>query len=83
MVAELDTDLKFLYKKWQTLCKQSKKAKSPQDFGELSRTTSLLRDVLNDEFTSVLVNNEKLFNEIRLHSYYISRTTKNSSTLQR
>ena len=66
MVAELDSDIKFLYKKWQTLCKQSKKAKAPHKIlGELSRTASLLRDVLSDDFTSILVNNEKLFNEIK------------------
>ena len=73
MVTELDADLKFLYKKWQTLCKQSKKAKAPQKIlGELSRTTSLLRDVLNDEFTSILVNNEKLYEEIKEYVATIS-----------
>ena len=66
-VADLDSDIKFLYKKWQTLYKQTKKTKSVpcKVLGELGRTSSLLRDVLNDDFTSILVNDEKLHNEIK------------------
>ena len=41
--------------------------------GELGRTASLLRDVLNDDFVSVLVNDEKLHDEIkRLYNDNIS-----------
>ena len=66
-VADLDSDIKFLYKKWQTLYKQTRKTKSVpcKVLGELGRTSSLLRDVLNDDFTSILVNDEKLHNEIK------------------
>ena len=66
MVAELDADLKFLYKKWQLLYKQIKVANSPSKVhGELSRSTSLLRDLLNDDFVNILVNNDKLHAEIK------------------
>ena len=66
MVAELDADLKFLYKKWQLLCKQIKVANAPAKVhGELGRSTSLLRDLLSDDFVNILVNNEKLHSEIK------------------
>ena len=66
MVADLDADLKFLYKKWQLLFKQIKNAKAPAKVhGELGRSTSLLRDLLSDDFVSILVNNEKLHGEIK------------------
>lgn len=66
MVAELDADLKFLYKKWHLLYKQIKVANAPAKVhGELGRSTSLLRDLLSDDFVSILVNNEKLHSEIK------------------
>ena len=66
MVAELDADLKFLYKKWQLLYKQIKVANAPAKVhGELGRSTSLLRDLLSDDFVNILVNNEKLHSEIK------------------
>ena len=67
-VADLDSDIKFLYKKWQTLFKQTKKQKSVpcKVLGELGRTSSLLRDVLNDDFTSILVNDEKFTMRLRI-----------------
>ncbi len=66
MVAELDADIKFLYKKWQKMYKQTKKVTPPAKvLGELGRTASLLRDVLNDDFVSILVNDEKLHLEIK------------------
>ena len=65
-VADLDADIKYLYKKWQTLFKQTKKGNPPYKvLGELGRTASLLRDVLNDDFVSILVNDEKLHDEIK------------------
>ena len=68
MVAELDADIKFLYKKWQKMYKQTKKVTPPAKvLGELGRTASLLRDVLNDDFVSILVNDEKLYSEIKIN----------------
>ncbi len=66
MVADLDADLKYLYKKWQILFAQIKKAKPPSKvLGELGRTASLLRDLLNDDFINIYVNNEDLHLEIK------------------
>ena len=65
-VIDLDADIKYLYKKWQTLFKQTRKVNPPHKvLGELGRTASLLRDVLNDDFISILVNDDKLHNDIK------------------
>ena len=66
MVADLDADLKNLYRKWQVVYKQMKKGKSPSKvLGELGRTASLLRDLLNDDFANIYVNDEELHSEIK------------------
>ena len=58
--------MKYLYKKWQILFKQTKKVSPPYKvLGELGRTASLLRDVLNDDFVNILVNDEKLFSKFK------------------
>ena len=66
MVVDLDTDLKNLYRKWQIIYKQMKKVKAPAKvLGELGRTASLLRDLLNDDFANIYVNDEELHAEIK------------------
>ena len=66
MVADLDADLKNLYRKWQIIYKQMKKVKAPAKvLGELGRTASLLRDLLNDDFANIYVNDEELHTEIK------------------
>ena len=66
MVADLDADLKNLYRKWQIIYKQMKKVKVPAKvLGELGRTASLLRDLLNDDFANIYVNDEELHAEIK------------------
>ena len=50
-VAELDKDLKNLYKKWQSIYKKLKTTKiSERIHGELNRSSTILRDILNSEF---------------------------------
>ena len=66
MVAELDADLKNLYRKWQLIYKQMKGVKPPAKvLGELGRTASLLRDLLNEDFANIYVNDKELCSEIR------------------
>lgn len=66
MVADLDADLKNLYRKWQVIYKQMKKAQPPAKIlGELGRTAALLRDLLNDDFANIYVNDEELHTEIK------------------
>ena len=66
MVADLDADIKNLYRKWQIIYKQMKKVKvSTKVLGELGRTASLLRDLLNDDFANIYVNDEELHAKIK------------------
>ena len=67
-VADLDQDLKNLYKKWQKISKKLKDAK-PQNriHGELNKASVIVRDLLNEEFNSIYVNNVEL--KIELQEY--------------
>lgn len=65
-VAELDQDLKDLVQKWENLYKGLKNARPPKRIlGELNRTSALLRDLLNADFTDIHVKDVALTEEIR------------------
>ena len=70
-VAELDKDLKNLYKKWQVISKKLKGAKrGDKILGELNRSTTILRDLLSEKFNTIHVNNTELQQELK---DYLSR----------
>ena len=65
-VAELDMDLKNLYKKWQSIYKNLKTANvSDRIHSELNRSSAILRDLLNSEFSQIHVNNVELHKELK------------------
>ena len=65
-VAELDKDLENLLSKWTTMCKKLYKAPTPSKvLVELNRASSILRDVFNDSYTGIHVDNETLYNQIK------------------
>ncbi len=65
-VAELDQDLRNLIEKWDKIQKDLKGAKPRQKLmGELSRTSSILRDMLNPDFEKIVVNNAQEFEDIK------------------
>jgi ribonuclease G len=66
-VAVLDAELKELVIKWEEAFLTIKKeAKSPKLFiGEMNRTTTILRDMLNVTFNSIHINDGSLAEEIR------------------
>ncbi len=65
-VAELDNDLHDLMERWQKCYQSLKSAKPPQKvLGELNKTSAILRDLLNEKFTKIHVNDEGLYHEIR------------------
>lgn len=65
-VAELDADLQDLLKKWKVLHRNIQRVKAPaRALRELNRVSALLRDVLNDSFNSVSVDDQDLFEELR------------------
>jgi ribonuclease G len=65
-VADLDQDLRDLTEKWDKMYSNLKKSK-PKDkiLGELDRATGLLRDILNENFSAVHVNDEALMEQIK------------------
>ncbi|MES2800769.1 MAG: Rne/Rng family ribonuclease [Bacteroidota bacterium] len=65
-VEELDQDLKNLMEKWKTMYTNLKDATPPKRvLGELDKTSSILRDLLNENFSNIHVNDEKLAEEMR------------------
>ncbi len=64
--AVLDGELKSLIKKWEDSWIKLAKGSAPQLlFTENSRTTTILRDLLNETFTNVYVNDESIYEEVR------------------
>ncbi len=65
-VAELDKDLQNSFKRWQKMCKSIPNTNTPTKIlSELNRASSILRDVMNDSFTSIVTNDETLAIEIK------------------
>jgi len=64
-VADLDKDLQNLLAKWQVLSQKIQSAHPPQRvLGEVNRVTTMLRDILNDSFTKIVVDDELLYLDI-------------------
>ncbi len=63
--AVLDAELRSLIKKWEDSWQKIAKSKSTQLlFTENSRTTTILRDLLNDSFSNIYVNDETIYEEV-------------------
>ena len=65
-VAELDRDLRNLVKTWEEGAERLVNA-NPRDkiIGELDRTSALLRDLLNESFDSIQVDDKKIYEEVK------------------
>lgn len=67
-VAELDRDLRNLVKTWEAGVQQMGKAKSGEKLiGELNKTSALIRDLLNESFDNVQVDDKKIFDEVKAY----------------
>ncbi len=66
-VAELDTELKILLKRWEdAITKVQKTTQRPQlVYEEESRVVALLRDLFNPSYENIYVNDEQVFNEVK------------------
>jgi ribonuclease G len=52
--------------KWTLMCKRIPTAHHPSKvLGELNRASSILRDVFNDTFSGIVIDDEELFNETK------------------
>jgi len=72
-VAELDKDLRNLVKMWEDGMARMVDA-NPRDkvIGELNKASSILRDVLNESFDNVLVDDKKIFEEVKSYIHNIA-----------
>jgi len=65
-VAELDKDLQNLLSRWTAMCKKLRSANPPSKvLGEMNKASSILRDIFNDSFTSIIVDDETLYFQIK------------------
>ncbi len=66
MVADLDTDLRDLISKWESIADKLHKTDAPQKIvSELDRTSVMLRDLLNASFNNIYINDSALAAEIK------------------
>jgi ribonuclease G len=72
-VAELQKDLRDLIDKWEKFMKRLPKTEpSKKILGEMGRTSTILRDILNPDFTNIHVADSALHEEIRSYVHEIS-----------
>ncbi len=65
-VAELDRDLQNLTDRWIAMCKKLQRAHHPSKvLSELDRGASILRDIFNDSFSAIHINDETLYLQIK------------------
>lgn len=68
MVAELDKDIQELMTKWKHCFELLKTVQPPvKVLGEMDRTSTILRDILNANFNNIHVNDPVLAEEIRTY----------------
>jgi ribonuclease G len=67
-VGELDKDLRNLVDSWKEGIKKMPSVKPRERvIGEMSRASSLLRDILNESFDSVVVDDKEMFDDIKAY----------------
>ena len=72
-VKELEKDLADMMEKWNNLHHQLLTAKPPFKLhGELNRTSTILRDLLNPNFQNIHVNDSTLYEDIKHYLHSIS-----------
>ncbi len=65
-VKDLDTELRGLLRKWEAAFDNLKGIRPPHLFlGELNRTSTIIRDILNVSFNNIHVNDENIYREIK------------------
>ncbi|OFY62542.1 MAG: ribonuclease G [Bacteroidetes bacterium RIFCSPLOWO2_02_FULL_36_8] len=77
-VSELETDLKNLYQKWDEGVANLQQATSGNKvIGELDRTSSILRDMLNSDFDSIMTDDEEMFEDTKSFIHQIAPEKEN------
>ncbi len=77
-VAELDRDLQNLIDRWIAMCKKLRGVHLPSKvLSELNRGASILRDIFNDSFTSIIIDDETLYLQIKNYVQEIAPKKEN------
>lgn len=67
-VADLDADLRSLVAKWEACVSKLNGAKAPMRIlSEIDRTTAILRDLLNESFNNIHVDDPGIYEEIKTY----------------
>ena len=80
--AELHEDLNMLVESWKMLQQNLKGAVAPAKIlSEQTKTTSMLRDLLNEDFNRIVVNDKNIYNDTRNYIQKIAPEKKEIVTL--
>ena len=80
-VAELDRDLQNLYNRWIAMCKKIKTVNIPgKVMDEMNISSKILRDLFDESFSSILVNDEAL--QIQIKDYVQKIAPKKESIVK-
>lgn len=72
-VSEIEQDLLELIERWKHMIGVLATAQPKQKIlGEINRTSALLRDLLNDTFNSIVVNDEQMMQEVKTYIHQIA-----------
>jgi len=72
-VADLHDEITNLTEKWATITKELNTSKKPGKLlSEVDKTKGLLRDVLNDSFNKITVNNKEMYDSIKSYLQSVS-----------
>jgi ribonuclease G len=75
---EIEKDLQTLNERWFAMCKKLKTAHHPSKvLGELNKVSSMLRDLFNDSFTGIQVDDLELFQETKDYLAEIAPSKQN------
>jgi ribonuclease G len=65
-VADIHNDIRELEDKWKAMFQQLKQTKTPDKIlSEIDKTSSILRDILNDNFNKITVDDKDMYQSIR------------------
>ena len=71
--AELHEDLSMLVETWKIIQKNLKSSVAPAKIlSEQTKTTSMLRDLLNEDFNKIVVNDRNIFNDTKNYIHRIA-----------
>ena len=72
-VAEIDSDLQNLLSRWNSMCKKLYKAHHPTKvLSEMNKASSILRDIFNDSFSGIIVDDESLYVQVKDYLHQIA-----------